>query len=295
MLTSLANVKSFLGITDSTYDAQLTTLIAGVDEQVKRYCARNFEQGTVIAKLTVDRSNPIVLDETPVQAILFAGAGQLEAITLSHPSERASAFITTERNGLSTLKLVAGMTAAVISPAIDDTLADLVADVVAAGWNADVETSLQDYPAHCLLDQETGDGDTDENLVLYGALTPVRLRREAAAGIYQLGFPSSIYSCFPSNSDPIWLRENDQRWRDADRDNLPLVVVYTGGYAAGSIPAGLVLIVNKCCCDAFRNLGSNAAMKSETVGDYSYDKFQEAQIASAIGPYMSALDLYKRV
>jgi hypothetical protein len=297
MLTDLATVKSWLGISVTTYDAQLTTLIAGVDEQIKRYCARNFEVGTVIAKLLVDRQNPVVLDETPVEAILYSAVGRQQAITISHPTAQASVFVVAERNGLVKVRLVANMAATTISPAVTDTLSDLAADIVAAGWNAAVVTGFDTYPAHALLDQETGDAEADVDLVLEASLVPVILRRDQpAAGIYRLVCPTGgLYGCFPVATDPVWLRENDQAWRNGDKDNLPLVVVYTGGYQANALPAGLVLIAIKCCVDAWRTFGQAAGMKSESVGDYSYTKFDSAAIASAIGPYLGALDLYRRV
>lgn len=145
MLTDLPTVKSFLGITNSTYDAQLNILIAGVCEEICRYCARNFEVGTVIAKLLVDRQNPIVLDETPVEAILYSGAGRQVAMTIGHPTAQCSAFVVAERNGLVKVRLVANMAATTISPAVTDTLSDLAADIVAAGWTADVATGFDTY------------------------------------------------------------------------------------------------------------------------------------------------------
>ena len=287
MLTNLATVKSWLGITDTASDAQLTTLIAGVDEQVKRYCARNFERGTVAAKLLLGREDTeIVLDETPVEAILYCAGGRQQAVTISYPTGNFSAYITTNRTGTTTLRLVAGMVAADVAIIITDTLADLATKIAAAGWTATVADGYDDYPAHCLLDQETADGEAGDDLVLYGALTRVLLQRAEAAGVYRLAV----------RDDYQWRPENYGIDSDSEiRRVRPLVVIYTGGYQAADIPAGLTLIVIKICCDAWRTFGQAAGMKSERVGDYAYDKFDSASIASAVGPYMSALDQYRRV
>ena len=276
MLTDLATVKAWLGITDTTYDTQLTALIAGVDDQVKRYCNRNFETGTVVAKFNLQNNNEIVLDETPVTAVLYAGAGTQGAITISKAGANASAFFKTAKVGVSTLHLVSGMTDTQVAVNVTDTMDDLVANIVLEGWTAAVVSGYGEWPAHSLIDQETGDSESGQDITLFASLRPVVLKRTDTEGVYRF-----------SLQDDGW-----GDWCVGGYYSGSMIVVYTGGYA--TVPAGLSLLVNQICCNAWRNFASNAAMKSEKVGDYAYTKFDSAETASSIGPFMTALDLWRR-
>jgi hypothetical protein len=49
-----------------------------------------------------------------------------------------------------------------------------------------------------------------------------------------------------------------------------VTVVYTGGYAAGSIPANLTEAAIALTCQFYRDAGRDFALQSETLGSYSY-------------------------
>jgi hypothetical protein len=276
-LTSLATIKSLLGISVSTYDVALQMLIDGVCEEVQRYCARQFEDADFIFKTTLDNCNEVVLDNHPVNAIYYAGTGKSIALDLTYSTGNAQASVSTIGDE-GTLSLIAALTKTDLTLSFSDTLQDVATAIgLVAGWTATVTTGYENYPANCLLDQACETEETG-TFVLYAAMSPHRLSRGEVDGIYTLsGAPCDEF-----------FRDNDGGWCSVRN----LVCLYNGGYA--TIPAGLTLIVNQICCDAWRNFNQNAAMKSETIGDYSYDK-DAAQIASAIGPYLSALDLYRRV
>jgi hypothetical protein len=277
-LTSLATIKALLGISVSTYDVALQMLIDGVCEEVQRYCARQFEDADFIFKTTLDNCNEVVLDNHPVNSIYYAGTGKATALELTYSTGNAQASVSTIGDE-GTLSLIAALTKTDLTLSFSDTLQDVATAIgLVAGWTATVTTGYENYPANCLLDQACETEETG-TFVLYAATSPHRLSRGEVDGIYTLS--GNALNEFFCNTD-------DQR--PGVRN---FVCLYNGGYA--TIPAGLTLIVNQICCDAWRNFNQNAAMKSETIGDYSYTKFDAAQIASAIGPYLSALDLYRRV
>lgn len=285
MLTSVATVKSWLGITASTWDTQLAALVAGVDEEVKRYCNRNFETCVRVYKTVLERDREIVLDETPVQVISYCATGSSCLLELSYSGSNFSAYIRSGPTGVASLTLVAGMASSKLTIGATDTLADLVTTVNAViGWTASVPTGTSTYPANCLLDQATGDAESGSTITLVGAINPVMLTRGEAEGIYRLGRDAWAdgWAHLPSDGGTYPGRCGT------------LVVQYTGGYDAADIPAGLTLEVIKICCDAWRDFPTSSAMKSETIGDYSYTKFDQAVICNAIGPHMAALDLYRR-
>ena len=71
MISSLANVKSFLGITSTDHDTLLTALLDGAEDYVKSFCNREFEQNTSKTS-TYDgdgASKDYLLEETPVNSI----------------------------------------------------------------------------------------------------------------------------------------------------------------------------------------------------------------------------------
>jgi len=280
-LTTLPVVKSLLGITVSTYDVPLQMLIDGVCEQVIRYCARNFNATNVIFKNELDHDPEIVLDETPVNSIMYFGTGSGCAIGLVCSGANAQASVRSTA-GAGILSLTSDMVTTDIPIPVGTTLADLDTLITAVPtWSATVESGYDDYPANALLDQSSETVEAGTEFYLKAALSPRKLVRHEAEGIYVV-------------KDGCGGRDGweDEDWRYCHLP-LPFVCIYNGGYA--TVPAGLTLIVNQICCDGWRNFNNNAAMKSESIGDYSYTKFDAAQIASSIGPYMSALDLYKRV
>ena len=288
MLTDLATVKGWLGITDVDLprDARLSSLIAGVDEQVKRYCARQFEKADVILKLILEQTHEIVLDETPVNHVYYFALGNSEVLLLTNTAANAQASFRIEL-GAGKLTLVSGMTAVDIACHVSLTMAQLAILInLEAGWAASVATGYDDYPANALLDQSAETEEAGIPFAMRAALSTRRLIRGEVEGVFEIS----------GNSFDEYFDHYGSR--GVETCTAPLVCIYSGGYQTvpvNLLPAGLVLIVNRICCDAWRNFPNNASMKSESIGDYSYTKFDAAQIASAVGPYMSALDLYKRV
>jgi hypothetical protein len=286
-LTTLPVVKALLGITDSTHDIQLQALIDGVCEQICRYCARNFEKVDVALKLILDQNNEIVLDETPVNHVYYFALGNSEVLLLTNTAANAQASFRVDPGpAFGKLTLVSGMVAVDIAVPITMTMAQLEVLInMEAGWAASVATGYDDYPANALLDQSAETEEAGTPFALRAALSTRRLIRGDVEGVFEISGCS-----FDEYFDHYGSR-------DVRAPSAPMVCLYNGGYTV--IPAGLLLVVNKVCCDAWLNFSSNAAMKSETIGDYSYEKWAgaggAAYIASAIGPFMGALDLYKRV
>lgn len=68
-LTTLAQVKTHLQITDSALDAQLAALILGVDAAIKSDLRRNIESASYTEYYSGDWSNVLRLKQTPVSSI----------------------------------------------------------------------------------------------------------------------------------------------------------------------------------------------------------------------------------
>jgi uncharacterized phiE125 gp8 family phage protein len=69
-LTTLAAVKSELGLSTNEHDAQIASYISQASDSVKAYCNRTFARESVIEAFRVDLpSEPLVLTLFPVSAI----------------------------------------------------------------------------------------------------------------------------------------------------------------------------------------------------------------------------------
>jgi hypothetical protein len=68
-LTTLARVKSFLGITDSSQDTFLTDLIAIATETIQNYTGRTFSLESITEKLPGTNTAKLILSKFPIVSI----------------------------------------------------------------------------------------------------------------------------------------------------------------------------------------------------------------------------------
>jgi hypothetical protein len=68
-LTTLANIKTLLGITSTKDDAQLTALQGAAEQILKSYCNQNFEKATYTEFYSGNDRKEIVLRQRPVLSI----------------------------------------------------------------------------------------------------------------------------------------------------------------------------------------------------------------------------------
>jgi len=70
-LTSVSNVKEYLGITSTTYDTLIEQFINRVSDYMERYCRRNFKKTTFIQKYDGDGTSSLVLRNYPIESIEY--------------------------------------------------------------------------------------------------------------------------------------------------------------------------------------------------------------------------------
>ena len=68
-LTTLADLKTYLGISDSSEDALLNLLIADADAAILGYIGRTIEQATLTEYYSGDGPQMLVLKQRPVTAV----------------------------------------------------------------------------------------------------------------------------------------------------------------------------------------------------------------------------------
>ena len=68
-LTTTAKVKSYLGVTSTTYDTLLADLITSISAQVETFCGRQFSRGTFTEYYDTNGETKIFLPNYPVVSV----------------------------------------------------------------------------------------------------------------------------------------------------------------------------------------------------------------------------------
>lgn len=299
-LTTLSNVKSYLGIenSDTTYDAFLTRLINAVSESIELYCNRHFDRDVysfmsfgsdfirtphnpdlwgadfgdnVVNYPTIaTRGEDIVLDNMPINAVLYAAYGIQPVIEITYDGSAAGSI-----DVVATEKVI--LVENLVQTEIDLTDVMSVQDVIdaidaLANWTASAaDADYTAFPARSLLNRYVGPEEEDGgagDLHLCAAHHPFRLLRQTE-GLYRANVKVG--------------------------SNTTILVLYDGGYDEEDLPPSLVEVASKAVADAFRGIGRESELKHEKVGDYDYTKFGDKGAFSYVRPYEAQLDLFRRV
>lgn len=68
-LTTTTKVKTYLGISGTTYDTLIDSLVKSVSSSIERYCKRKFERDTYTEYFDTDGEKYLFLDNFPVASI----------------------------------------------------------------------------------------------------------------------------------------------------------------------------------------------------------------------------------
>lgn len=299
-LTTLSRVKAYLGIATSTttYDTMLTSLINAVGDSFEMYCGRKFGRdnyavmqfgseftrtpwfpdlyndadnawGVTNYPTIAKQGEDIVLDNMPVNAVLYAAYGVQPVIELTYSG---SAAATVDVTAAEKIILIENLTQTEITLTDAMDIQDVIDLINAeANWAAAVSPSdYTGYPARAILNRYVGPTDSDGtigDMYLCAAVQPFRLLRQTE-GLYRA-------NCRIGS-------------------NTTMLIIYDGGYDDEDLPASLTELATKATADAFNSLKREADLKGETIGDYKWERFSENPF-SYYGAYISQLDLFRRV
>jgi len=253
-ITTLANVKEYMGISVSTYDTVLEHCIDRASDLIDRYCNRNFRARTRTNKLFwSDGSDTINLAEYPVTSVGRVCLGAVEALKVSNSSADAG-YITVRCNtGIMVLTVVGGANAGITSFTLAD-YTDLDAletaiDSTGSGWSSTVLSNKGAFEAIDLFDQGAFEANDAE----------------------------------PFLEIPDLPLQDHEFFLDAERgvihfDNqiertCRIFITYTAGWVQADIPYSLEQAAIELAVNIYRKRKSDGGMKSEKLGDYSYTRF----------------------
>ena len=296
-LTTLSKVKGYLGIptATTTYDSVITDIINAVSESIELYCGRNFDQGiytsiqfgseflrehyspnlwdiddggsAVNYPTIAKKGEDIVLDNMPINAVLYAAYGSQALIEVTYDGSSAGNVdvVATDK-----VILVENLTQTEVAFDETMTIQDVATAINAlANWTATVsDSNYASYPAKSLLFSMVGPEDTDDKISLHAAISKMRLTRQTE-GLYRANVKLG--------------------------SNTTMLILYDGGYAEEDLPFSLVEVATKASADAFNGIKKEAGLKKEDIGDYTWERFSGMEFFSYYKAYVDQLDLFRRI
>lgn len=263
-LTTRAKVKEYLGIEDSdtSKDDIIDDIIDAVSSEIAIYCGREFALDTYTAQINGNGEHYIRLRNTPIEGILYAATGRTSLIFVTYDGS-STGFIDVQEKEI---RLTEGLSQTDIAIADSDSIADVVASINAeANWSAEVaDSSLGVYPGRILTQRTYSILETSDEIDLVGPTCQIYLR-EDKDGLYL-------------SSKPV--------------EGLCLVL-YNGGYAVDTLPTSIEQLATQICSDTYKTINQQANLKSEKIGDYSY-QINNA-ISSIMAAYTTRLDFYREM
>ena len=278
-LTTLAKVKQYLGITDSTSDSILTQLINAMTDAIETYCGRKFKaRSYTMERQPGNRTRELPLDNWPIISIERVAIQTEEALKVRCTDGGAyTATVSVTRTGdpaantalLISLKGGVNQSDASLAYSSNATISDLAAAVTAeTGWTGTVQGSRGHF--------------APKELVPYGS-------QECLSQDFILEVPTDWLSDYNTDhEDGILYRPGG--WFEGFEN---IYLNYTAGYA--TIPADLEQVCIKGVASAFGQRSINPNLKSEKIGDYSYTNLDASAVQKEINTFEAELDKWRRI
>ncbi len=295
-LTSLENVKSYLGITSTDNDSEITRLINAVTYRIETYCSRRFKTRSY----TLERytCKDIYVDNWPIISVERVAVGTKNSLTITNTDSgaySATCSITRSADPLPAnthikLSVNGGSNGGDTSIAFADyaTLTLLAAQINDQdNWTATVvadmgiwasDELIQIGSSEC-LNQEIGlevpDRREDDYLL------------DEQSGLISLNSYQQYY--YPHHGS----YDLDIGYTGGHKHRSIVYVDYTGGFA--TIPADLEQIAIEIVGTVFKKRKLNENVKSEKIGDYEYTLGGGVDVNSAVIARAAELNLWRRL
>ena len=266
-LTSLANLKSWMGITASTDDAVLEAAIDRATARIETYLGRNIKERSYSEWRNGAGVDAIQLRQWPVSQVSGVWTGAYAALVVSsNPSSgyiRASISVNQE-TGTPSLLLT--------RTANDGTTTTDVETFANRPTTADLQIAINNTPPfQCTLGKN---------------IRSVQLRPRAAGDVVLSTvtlFAADTASEYTYDYDIGRLMIDQSWWAywPLERGIMPdavksVLVEYTAGYA--TVPDDIEQACIEVAAMMYRDRRRDAGLASESLGDYSYTRANRAEI-----------------
>tara|TARA_R100001510_G_scaffold57782_1_gene67730 strand:+ start:2352 stop:3212 length:861 start_codon:yes stop_codon:yes gene_type:complete len=256
-LTTVADVKTYMGVTTSTDDTLIETLINNVSDQIERWCDKKLAATSLEEFIDARATRTLAVANSPIVSVDLVAFGARDAISVGSSdttdlqatvgvdgSQARLHRVASDGTATTTnLSLATYKTTATLATAIDGT----------TGFTATVAHNAPSNTLHRM-------GGRD--VLTTTAFLSVPDDAESDYRVdYERGFVHLRADAFPRSSE----MPNFHRFPNQFQGVL---VRYVGGYS--TIPNALVQAAFELVSDAFRGRDRDRFVQQESVGDYSY-------------------------
>jgi len=287
-LTTRYLFKLHAGISVTTYDTLIDTLIDDVSELIEQACDRTFTATTYRAWLDGSGARTMMLPEWPVTNLYRVCIGSDNVLEVEYTSSGLHADISFDGTTF-TLHYITSAgtetTNTTITAADNAQISDLENALEAiSGWSATVRggnstqptTLIKPFRARWCLNPDsmtmevpdTGDG-LDVELVSE--------TNRAIATTYGRSFPKGRSNIF------VWYKAG-----------YTLPVGTTSVTTEGTVPKGLTLVANQIINDVYMSRKDDLTLKSKKLGDYSWTRGDVKDFQGYIEAHWNDLRRYAR-
>lgn len=302
LLTTLAKVKEYLGITGTDQDDILNDLIETVSCEMEIYCNRQFELDVYIEQFIGNGEDTVRLPNVPIDSVLYAATGSSTGLTVTYTgsSDVGNVDVQDQR-----IVLTEGLTTTDINILESHTLTDVASSINSeTNWTASASDSYAVYPGLALIQKRYDSLTENQSVSVTGSFLGIQMIKEAD-GFYRVpqmghsvGDITHIYESTGSNSTDgaVPGRPTTVLPYKPLVDGPVYTVIYQGGYEAGSVPTSLEQLATQIVADAYKSINTQGNLKSERIGDYAYTNqsaSNSSAVMSAIYAQSQRLDFYK--
>ena len=275
-LTTLSNLKGWMGITSTANDVELEQSIDRATAMIERYCDRIFVARTIREFIDPRGERTVTTRQRPIVSInsIAYGASPAFEVQTDTPTTDVVATVSVASDRIRLHRVASSGTSSTTELEFSTyaTASSLVTQINSsvAGWNA---TLTEDCYAYQLF-PTGGNGTTDSAAYLHFAKNDAQeYRVDYATGQIHLlierlpyhysdrgpRFPSSFFSVF---------------------------VEYVAGYS--SVPADVEQACIEMASDLYRERLADRTMQSESLGDYSYTRANTADVIARSSHLLNA-------
>lgn len=278
-LTSLSNLKSWLGITASTDDAVLERAIDRATSRIESYLERNIKERSYAEWRSGAGVDTIRLHQWPVTTVTSVFSGNIAVMVIGAKGNNLRASIAVNQETptpavVATYTDISGATTATTIPfATYPTVSDVAAQIGATGaYNATVTKNLRAVQmrpragADCVL----------ASMTLYGADTPSEFTYDYERG--RLTIDRSWFAYWPLQKG---IMPNVAK---------SILIEYTAGYA--TVPDDIEQAAIEVASMLYRDRRRDGNLQSEGLGDYNYSRATVAEMNAKLD---SLLERWKEI
>ena len=281
-LTSLANLKAYLGVTGTTDDVILEQCIDRATAIIESHCDRKLKSRTFYEFLMPEGDRTVRTEEHPIVSIDTIAFGSQTSFSISSDTASTDVVATVGFDG-STLRLykVASNgteTTATLAASSYATTSALVTQINSSvsGWSATLTKNA--YTRSLYRFGGRGVIDADAQL---------EFPRDNVSE-YRVDFDTGRIHITADRFPGI--REDDARANRFPAGFFPVFVQYSAGFE--TVPDDLEQVALEVAGDIFRERLQDRTLQQESLGDYSYT---QAAIADLLAERVAKLDHYKEI